>query len=86
MKYEKPEVEVVKFEEAGFMTASGQYSSGIEALQSACSGFTGATNNFSCGSFGGYTTSNPPQKNKTPVPVGNYVFVYVGKHWKCEVV
>ena len=67
------------------MAGSGNYSSANEALNAMCSGFNGATNNFSCSDFGGYNASNPPsQKSKVTVGGGTYVFDYVGHHWKLE--
>ncbi len=84
MTYEKPQVEVVKFEDAGFMTSSVSYSSAADALQHNCGGYNGgATNNFSCSDFGGYNASNPPKQNDHATIAGTtYVFDYKGNHWK----
>ena len=83
MKYEKPEVEVVKFEDAGFMTASGNYSSADEMLRVLLGdNYSGKTNNFNCSSFGGVT--NP--SNGTTIKVGDYYFTSRGnkngQHWQ----
>ncbi len=85
MKYEKPQVEVVKFDTEGFMTGSGAYyASASEALTASCGGYNGgATNNFSCNDFGGYNASNPPSQNaQVTIGDGTYVFDYKGNHWK----
>ena len=82
MEYEKPVVEVVRFD-AAFMTLSGDYSTPSAALQSACGSFSGQTNNFTCGSFGGYSAANPPPQNaQVSLADGLYVFDYKGNHWK----
>lgn len=86
MTYEKPEVEVVKFENTGFMTASYDWSDATSVLSHNCGGFSGATNNFSCSSFGEYGPNNPPDKHTSTVTLNNgqytYVYDYVGNHWK----
>ena len=86
MKYEKPEAEVVRFDFSEFMTSSVSptgYSSAQDALMVNCGGFTGATNNFTCGSFGGYSAANPPTQNAQVTIEGTtFVFDYKGNHWK----
>ena len=89
MTYEKPEVEVLKFENTGFMTAGSNenYATSYDALYAACTGFkpqkVGKTNRFTCDSFGGYGGSNPPKQGDTVyLGGGKYVFDYVGNHWK----
>ncbi len=89
MKYDKPTVEVVLFEDnALFMAESPIYSDAQSALAASCGGYNGGkTNNFSCTSFGGYNESNPPTQHSTvSLGGGIYVFDYVGNHWKCDVV
>ena len=88
MKYEKPEVEVVKFDDAGFMTTSANidWSNPLSVLENSCGGYNGGgTNNFSCTDFGGYNAGNPPTQN-IQVTIGGgqytYVYDYKGKHWK----
>lgn len=88
MKYVKPEIEVIEVKGNIFMAGSEgapDYSTAAAALQSACGGFSGATNNFTCSSFGGYTAANPPTQN-VQVTIGNgtytYVYDYKGNHWK----
>ena len=88
MIYTKPQVEIVKFDSIGFMTSSVGYTSAADALNYACGGYSGQTNNFQCGSFGGYTS---PQKGATVTIDGTtYVFTAVGQnngaHWKCQTV
>ena len=66
-----------------FMTASPQ--NAYEALEAACGGFSGQTNNFTCGDFGGYNATNPPSHGDTvTLSAGGhtYVFDYVGNHGK----
>ena len=85
MKYERPDAEVVQFENGAiFMSASGNYSSAAEALAANCPGYNGGpTNNFSCSDFGGYNASNKPTQNVQVVINGTaYVFDYKGNHWK----
>ena len=85
MTYEKPQVEVLKFEDAGFMTSSIDYSNALSVLGNNCTGFDGDTHKFTCGTFGSYTSDNPPPNN-TQVTIGNetytYVYDYKGNHWK----
>ena len=95
MKYETPEVDFIIIDENNvFMTASGNgsnpcgsytvsYSSASDALTANCGEFSGATNNFSCGNFGGYSPANPPTQNTQVTIQGTtYTFDYKGNHWK----
>ena len=93
MKYEKPEVGVVRFDSSTFIRTSGEgavsYSSAGEALAALCGGYGSGHNDkpnrFSCNVFGGYSDANPPKQNDTvTVGGGVYVFDYVGNHWKCS--
>ena len=89
MKYIKPVVEVVKFNSDSFIVTSGEidyssFGSAEAALAYACSGYNGAhANNFTCGVFGGYSSTNPPPKH-AQVVLGNdaFVFVWQNNHWK----
>ncbi len=57
MIYTKPQVEIVKFDAIGFMTASGGYSSPSEYLSSyGIEGWNG-NSTFDCSGFGGCGTS-----------------------------
>ena len=93
MTYLKPQVEIMRFDFAGFMTQSYDLSSADSALKGMCGGYASGSNlnHFDCPSFGQYNSSNLPTKGDT-VPIGNgvYVFVYKGGgnggHWKCQTV
>ena len=88
MKYEQPAAEVVAFDFPEFMASSSEgptgYASAQEALFAVCGGYNGGkTNQFSCGSFGGYSAQNPPKQNAQVTIQGTtYVFDYKGNHWK----
>ena len=87
MTYEKPMVEVMNLDQAGFMTASLDLTSAATALSSSCGAYSGnGVNNFSCGNFGGFNADNPPYKGAT-VSIGDGMYVYEWKgnsngHWK----
>ena len=87
MKYEKPEVTVIRFDAgSAFMTGSTGFTSVDEALEQFCGGYAGAPNNFTCRSFGGYGSggAEPSQNDTVVLTSGNYTFVFdfVGNHWK----
>ena len=86
MKYEKPQAEVIAFEQGSFIATSTAYYENAEAaLTASCGGYNGgATNNFTCNDFGGYNASNPPTQNAQVTITGGltYVFDYKGNHWK----
>ena len=84
MKYEKPQVEVVKFESEGFMTASTiTYGSAADMLQDILGDYGGNTNNFKCPEFGGTPTI---VNGKKQVTVNGFTFEWHGNdkkgHWK----
>lgn len=89
--YQKPVVEVIRFQPMDFITTSGgtgvisvtQYTSAEAALDAACQGFTGKTQKFTCSDFGGYSASNAPTQNQE-VEIGGIKFVYKGNHWKAQ--
>lgn len=84
MTYQKPELEIIRFEDnVVFMTAS-TYENAGQALAASCTGYNGgATNNFTCSDFGGYNANNPPTQNaQVTIGGGTYVFDYKGNHWK----
>ena len=84
MTYQKPELEIIRFEDnVVFMTAS-TFGTASEALAASCNGYNGgATNNFSCSDFGGYNANNPPTQNaQVTIGGGTYIFDYKGNHWK----
>ena len=56
MKYEKPEVEVVKFEEGSFIATSGDtplgsFTCGYYTQGGSCSNITWSSTGYSCGSY-----------------------------------
>ena len=86
MTYLKPQVEIVKFDFAGFMTTS-TFASASDVLNNSnyCATYNGGpTNNFQCTGFGG--AQNP--SNGTTVNVGGYTFVSrgnnKGQHWQLQ--
>lgn len=85
MRYEKPQVEVISFDNVNiFMAASGIIDSYDAALQSSCSSVSGTAQKFTCGQFGGYG-STPPNGAQVTVGDGStYVFNYHGNHWQCS--
>lgn len=84
MKYEKPQVEVILFDNDNiFMAVSGIIDSYAAALKSECTGVSGDAKKFTCGKFGSYGP-NPPQDARVTVGDGSvYVFNYNGNHWQC---
>ena len=88
--FERPQVEVIRFDVQDIICTSGggsstqSYATAGDALTAECGGYNGgATNNFSCNDFGGYNASNPPSQNaQVTLGGGTYVFDYKGNHWK----
>lgn len=83
MTYQKPQVEIVRFDFAGFMTTSLTYSSAGDMLsQMLGDSYSGNTNNFNCSSFGTPVSGN----GQTYVTVNGYTFEWHGNnkngHWK----
>ena len=82
MTYEKPNVDVVEFEnDAMFMTASGNLSAEDIINSMGCSQFGGFSDNgktFSCSFVGGKTA-----ENGNTITVNGYTFTYHGNGWKC---
>ena len=74
MKFEKPFVEIIKFESEDVIATSG-FSTGRDAAISACEtvSFKGQSNNFTCGVFGDGTV---------PYEYGGYTFTPVGNSGK----
>lgn len=86
MTYQKPQVEIVKFDSIGFMTSSVGYGSAAEELSHACGVFSGTTSKFTCDSFGGYPAEPRPKGQSVTIAGGTYTFDYHGNHWACTVV
>ena len=81
MTYEKPEVEVVKFEDTGFMTTSvPTYSNSTEALTAY---FGGKTPTFN-GNSGHFQIPDGHTVEGNHFSVGNYHYVKIGNspNWR----